>query len=144
MSVEHIKVDENLEPVKSGMNKNLDAKTVAETLSKDDNSKTLLLAGTGVALTLPAVADIEAGWNIRAQVSGNIATTNFTIVSQTNVIQGVAVVNGASVPAVNENTISFVVAPTAIGDYVDIVFDGTNFLVTGIAAAAGAITFTAP
>lgn len=140
----HLKVDSTLEPAVSPDNSFVAAKTAAETLTKDDNGKTLLLAGVGVALTLPAVADIEAGWNIRAQVNGALATTNFTIVAQTNVIQGFAIVNGASVAAVDENTISFVVAPADPGDYVDILFDGTSFLVTGAAVAAGAITFTAP
>ena len=123
---------------------NLDAKTAAVTLGKEDNGKVIDLAGTGVAITLPAVADIDSGWHIKALVTDTISTTDFTVVAQTNVIQGHAVVNGATVAAANENTIHFVAGTAVAGDYVDLIFDGINFFVSGSGGAAGAITFTAP
>ena len=128
----------------SPYNKTVEAVTAARSLSKDDNGKVLLLSGAGVQIDLPAVADIEAGWNVKAIVNGAVTTANFTVVSATNVIQGFAIVNGASVAAVNENTISFVQAPADPGDNIEIIFDGTNFLVFGAGVAAGSITFTAP
>ena len=47
-------------------------------------------------------------------------------------------------PAVcsNVNTISFVESAESLGDYVDIVSDGTNFYVSGSAVTAGSITLT--
>lgn len=138
----HIKTDAQGNKLDSPELLNIEAQDEVVTLSKDDIGKVLALSGAGVAITLPAVADIEAGWHVKAIVTGAITSSNFTIVAQTSVIQGSAIVNGAHVAAVDENTISFVIAPADPGDYVDILFDGTNFLVNGSAVAAGAITFT--
>lgn len=100
-----------------------------------------LNAAAGFALTLPAVA---AGLRVRFIVGAVFATTNFTIVtaSSANVIQGGAIVNSVYVPAVDEDTISFVASAETIGDYVELNCDGTNWLCEGVGALAGSITFT--
>lgn len=117
----------------------------ALSLTALDNGKVLSLdAAAGAAVSLPAVADIESGWSVKAQVGSAFATTDWTIVAATDVIQGHAIVAGAHVAAADENTISFVASAESIGDFVDIVFDGTNFIVFGSAVTSGAITFTAP
>jgi hypothetical protein len=115
--------------------------TAALTLTSADSGKTLILkAAAGVAITLPAVTVI--GFKIKVRTGLAFATTNFTIVSPTAVIQGGAIVNSTFVAAANENTISFVATAETLGDFVEIESDGTNYHVSGVAAAAGAITFT--
>jgi len=115
---------------------------VATTLTASDSAKVFTLsASTGKAITLPSVA--VDGFNARFIVGAVFATTNFTIVAPTSIIQGGAIVNSVFVPASNENTISFVASAETIGDYIDIVSDGTNFYVNGVGALAGSITFTA-
>lgn len=117
--------------------------TAAITLTTADSGKTLILkAAAGVAITLPAVTN--KGFEIEVITGLAFATTNFTVVAATNVIQGGAIVNSTFVPAANENTISFVASAETLGDFVKIKSDGTNFYVNGVATAAGAITFTAP
>jgi hypothetical protein len=117
--------------------------STARTLTASDSGKLFTLSGSaGVAITLPSVT--VAGFRARFTVGSAFATTNFTIVSSTNVIQGSADVNSTLVPASNENTISFVATAETIGDYVELYSDGTNFYAYGIGAGAGAITFTAP
>ena len=70
------------------------------------------------------------------------ATTNWTVVAATSVIQGGAIVDSTFVAASDENTISFVASAEAVGDYVDIVSDGTNWYDNGVGSGAGSITFT--
>jgi hypothetical protein len=116
--------------------------TAATTLTSSDSGSLIVLnASAGKVVTLPSVA--EKGFNIKVVVGAAFATTNFTVVAPTAKIQGGAIVNSVLVPAADENTISFVASAETIGDYVNIVSDGTNFYVDGVGAAAGAITFTA-
>ena len=126
-----------------------DSETVIQTitgaivLTQGDSGKDFTLsASEGAEIELPAVA--KKGFKARFTVGNAFATTNWTIVSATNVIQGSADVNSTLVPASNENTISFVATAETIGDFVEIHSDGTNFYAYGIGASAGAITFTAP
>lgn len=115
----------------------------AVTLTGEDSGKTLMLnAAAGVAITLPDVALV--GFKAKIMVGAAFATTDFTVVAATNVIQGGAIVNSVFVPAANENTVSFVATAETLGDYIEIESDGTNFYVNGVGAGAGAITFTAP
>ena len=139
------RIDENGNPKRADRVLFVETVAVATSLTADDTDKTLLLnAAAGAAIALPAVADIESGWNVKAKVAAAFATTNWTLVAATNVIQCHALVADAHVAASNENTISFVATADSIGDFVDILFDGTNFLVFGSAVTTGAITFTAP
>ncbi len=103
-----------------------------------------LSAAAGAAINLPAVADIDEGWKVKVYVGAAFATTNWTIVSATDVIQGHALVDGAHIAASDENTISFVASAENVGDFVEVFFDGTNFITFGSGVASGSITFTAP
>jgi len=114
--------------------------TAAKTLTISDSGKVFILkAAAGVAISLPAVA---SGLEYEFITGLLFATTNFTIVSTTNAIQGGALVAGSFVPAANENTISFVSTADTLGDKVSIKSDGTNWYVEGVSKTAGSITFT--
>lgn len=114
----------------------------ARTLTQFDSGKEFTLsASAGAQITLPSVA--KKGFKAKFIVGSAFATTNWTIVAPTSVIQGNADVNSSLVPASNENTISFVASAETIGDYIEVQSDGTNFYAYGIGASAGAITFTA-
>ena len=114
--------------------------TAAKTLRIEDSGKSFILkAAAGVAVTLPAVA---SGLEYEFTVGLAFATTDFTIVAASSVIQGGAIVNSVLVPAANENTISFVATAETLGDKVKIKSDGTNWYVEGVGTAAGSITFT--
>lgn len=142
--MKHTKIQNNgagIEITDKGARSNVQNVTAAVTLTAVDSGKVLILkAAAGVAITLPAVTEI--GFNVRIVTGLAFATTNFTVVAATAVIQGGAIVNSIFVPAANENRISFVATAETLGDYVDIVSDGTNFYASGAATAAGAITFT--
>lgn len=126
--------------------KDADAKiktiAAATTLTDSDSGKVILLsAAAGKVVTLPSVA--VKGFNVKVLLGAAFATTNFTIVAPTAKIQGGAIVNSVYVPAVDENTISFVATAETVGDYVELVSDGINYYVNGVGALAGSITFTA-
>ena len=116
--------------------------TGATTLSAEDSSKVLILkAAAGAQITLPAVAD-ATGQNYRFIVGQLFATTAWTIKAASNVIQGGVNVNSVNVPGADENTITFAHAADTVGDFVELRCDGTNWYVSGLGTASGAITLT--
>jgi hypothetical protein len=122
---------------------NVEAITGATTLTAEDSGKVLILkASAGAQITLPAVAT-SAGLRFKFIVGQLFATTDWTVKAATNVIEGSVLVNGAHVAGVDENTISFVASAESIGDFAELVCDGTNWYVNGSGVSAGAITLTA-
>jgi hypothetical protein len=145
MGSRHLKVDELGNPKETEFPKNVETVSAAKSLTADDNGKIFSLdAAAGAEVSLPAVAAIESGWAAKFYIGSDFATTDWTVVSATNVIQGHALVAGAHVAASDENTISFVASAESIGDFVEVYFDGTNFIAFGSGVTSGAITFTAP
>jgi hypothetical protein len=122
---------------------NVEAVTGATTLTAEDSGKVFILkAAEGAEITLPAVAT-SAGLRFKFIVGLAFATTNWKVKTDENVIEGSVLVNGAHVAGVNENTISFVASAESIGDFAELVCDGTNWYVNGSGVTAGAITLTA-
>jgi hypothetical protein len=116
---------------------------VATTLTAKDSGKVFILkASAGAQITLPAVAT-SAGLRFKFIVGQLFATTDWTVKALTNAIEGSVLVNGAHVAGVDENTISFVASAESIGDFAELVCDGTNWYVNGSGVTAGAITLTA-
>jgi len=114
----------------------------ATTLSAADSGKLFYLnAAAGAQITLPAVAT-SAGLNFSFTVQALFATTSWTILAASSVIQGGAIVNSVNVPSANRNTITFAAAADTIGDFVALNCDGVNWYVSGVGTTAGAITFT--
>ena len=116
---------------------------VATTLTAKDSGKVFILkAAAGAQITLPAVAT-SAGLRFKFIVGQLFATTDWTVKALSTAIEGSVLVNGAHVAGVDENTISFVASAEAIGDFAELVCDGTNWYVNGSGVAAGSITLTA-
>jgi hypothetical protein len=116
---------------------------VATTLTAKDSGKVFILkASAGAQITLPAVAT-SAGLRFKFIVGQLFATTDWTVKALSNAIEGSVLVNGAHVAGVDENTISFVASAESIGDFAELVCDGTNWYVNGSGVTAGAITLTA-
>ena len=122
---------------------NVEAVTGATTLTAEDSGKVFILkASAGAQITLPAVAT-SAGLRFKFIVGQLFATTDWTVKALSNAIEGSVLVNGAHVAGVDENTISFVASAESIGDFAELVCDGTNWYVNGSGVSAGAITLTA-
>lgn len=108
---------------------------------EDSGTFFTLNATAGKQVLLPATP--PKGFYARFTVGATFATSNWTIESNTDVIQGSADVNSTLVPASNENTISFVASAETVGDYIEVWSDGVNYYAYGIGQASGSITFTA-
>lgn len=124
-----------------GFLERVEALTADKTLTVEDSGKTFLLDAIGEVITLPA---LKSGLNYKFRVTAATTTTDWTIVSSTDVIEGYAAVAYATIPAANENTISFVATKAIAGDEVSLVCDGTSWHVSGHASVTVALTFTAP
>ena len=121
----------------------VEAVTGALTLTAEDSGKVFILkAAAGAQITLPAVAT-SSGFRFKFVVGLAFATTNWTVLAASNVIEGSVLVNGAHVAGVNENTISFVASAESVGDFAELVCDGTHWYVNGSGVTTGAITLTA-
>jgi len=115
----------------------------ATTLTAEDSGKTLVLsAATEFAVTLPAPAN---GLKFKFVIGAAPSGASYTVATSggSNVIEGLAVVNGATVAAVNEDTITFTDGAAAVGGWVDLVSNGTSWFVSGQAAAATGVAFSA-
>ena len=121
----------------------VDTVSAAVTLTAADSGKWYKLdAAAGVTVTLPSV---KSGLNFRFVVASAFATSNFVIDSaEGDNINGILVVNGASVAASEEDQINFVATAESVGDFVELWSDGSNWFVYGIGNSAGSITATDP
>ena len=115
----------------------------AQTLTAADSGKTFILsAAAGATIMLPA---LKAGVHFKFIIGSAFATTDWIIDSaEGDNIEGLLIVNGASVVASGEDQINFVNSAETVGDHVEFACDGTNWYVTGAGNSAGSITATDP
>jgi len=109
------------------------------TLTAADAGKVILLDAIGEAITLPSPAE---GLSFKFLCTVTTVTSNWTIVSSTDVIYGSAQVAGAVIAASAENTVNLVVAKFLPGDWVSVESDGTNWYVEGSVVTTVGLTFT--
>lgn len=100
-------------------------------LSQADSGKTFFCIVGAVSYTVPAIADISAGWNVKFIATG---VWTGTITLPAAIGYGETIAAGVTLPASAETTI----AGNAIlpGDYITLIFDGTSFFISGIGATA--------
>lgn len=120
--------------------------TATNALTAAESGKVIWLnSATEFVTTLPALSAVSAGTSFKFIVKAAPAAASYTVItgnSTENKIYGLAVVNGASVAAADEDTITFADGSAVVGDWVEVVSDGTNWYVSGQGAAAGGITLT--
>ena len=119
--------------------------TATTTLTANESMELIALnSATEFVTTLPAVAS-SAGVTFHIVVRAAPSGASYTVVTNggENKIYGMAEVNGAAVAAVAEDTITFTDGAAAIGDWIELTSDGTNWYVSGQGVAATAIAFSA-
>jgi hypothetical protein len=115
--------------------------TADKVLTAADSGKTFILgAEEGKAITLPA---LQSGLKYKFIVGLAFATSAWTVTAPVKKIQGVVIVNSTKVFGENEDIITFAHAAEKVGDWVEVICDGTNWYVNGVAEATGGITLTA-
>jgi len=120
---------------------NVEVVTAANVITAAESGTTYFLNhATGFASTLPAPA---AGLRYKFVVTTQPTSGNDTIVTDSgdNVIEGMADVDSTLVLAANEDTINLVASTCIVGDWVEVVSDGTSWFVSGASGATGGITF---
>ena len=132
--------------VVGGVEQNLGApetQLTAQTLVAADSGKTILLGDASPGdVTLPAVTN--TGFKVRVQCNFAITASAVVISAEGDNISGLLLVNGSVVLAEVEDQINFILNLAEIGDYIDILSDGTSWIVNGVGGAAGSITATDP
>lgn len=123
--------------------------TAAKTLDASDSGKTFYLnSATEFAVTLPAPADgLYFKFVVKAAPSG----ASYTVVSASgtdnihgNVVSAEdALGSGDSTSGTAADTITFVDSKAQIGDFVEVVSDGTLWYALAVATQQDAITYTA-
>ena len=120
--------------------------TAARVVTNADSGTTFICSGAaGKAITLPAVADVTAGWNCRFIVGQAFATTDWIITATAAIMVGgineLEVDTESDGPStVAGTTINIELGAETIGDYVDFVCDGTKFFIRGQSKLDGAFT----
>jgi len=96
------------------------------TLTAAQSGSVVFLKGTGATTTLPAVTNTGARFIFSVQAA--FATNNFTVASaEGDNINGSLFVNDAIVVCAVEDKIQFIADGEQIGDFVELVSDGTNW-----------------
>jgi hypothetical protein len=120
--------------------------TATDTLTSADAGKTIFLnSATEYVTTLPAPA---AGMKFRFVVKAAPSGAAYTVVtgSSANVIYGQVAsaedAAGSVATTAASDTITFVDGKAIIGDYVEVVSDGTNWYVSGMCNVQDGITTT--
>ena len=120
----------------------LEVVTATNTITAAESGTVFVLSSaTEFESTLPTAA---AGLRYRFIVGAAPSGASYTVVTpaSASIIQGVLVVNGASVAGVNEDIITFVDGLASVGDWVELISDGTSWFISGVGSAAGSITLT--
>lgn len=106
------------------------------TLTAAQSGTSFFTTTAGVDWTLPAVATCS-GCHFRFTISGNFATTSVTVVSAAgDDIEGSIIVAGAVVDCDAADVLTFVNDGENIGDFVELISNGINWIPT----ASGALT----
>jgi len=122
-----------------------------KTLDAQDNGKTfgLNLAG-GFTVTLPAVANVKAGWKVRFRVETN-PTTAYIITenaaADTNILIGSINTSTGQTAAASFNAsgatfVNFVASAAVLGDWVTVETNGTKWYAYGQCTVVTGITIT--
>lgn len=107
----------------------LTALTVTTTLAVTDSGETFLISGGSSVWTLPTTTGLTAGTNYMFRVGGDLTTTSTIVVSNgVNLIEGLLEVANAVVDCAAEDTITIGAGLENIGDYVELIWSGTYWL----------------
>jgi hypothetical protein len=111
------------------------------TLLAAHSGSVVAIGAAGDDFTLPAPA---AGLNYKFVVDTLYTTTPMTIVttSSANIISGPLMVASTVVVCGSEDAIQIVETAESLGDWIEVVSDGTNWFMSGSAAVTGAFTCT--
>ena len=114
--------------------------TASQTLVASDSGTTYFLnAAAGQAVSLPSPAD---GLRFRFIVATAPTSNTTTVVATAAVIEGSVTVAGLVIAGANETTITFTANAALVGDWCELISDGTSWFISGQATASTGIALT--
>jgi len=122
---------------------NVEIVTATNIITAAESGKTFFLNNaTGFVSTLPAIA---AGLRFKFVLTTVLSSGNHTVVTSdaSNIIEGNLMVASTVVPAVNEDSINFLVTDGDVGDWCEVICDGTSWFLSGSATTASGMSVTA-
>ena len=116
----------------------------AKTLTKDDSGKVFFInQASAYEITLPLMSTISSGWNVKF-ILGTVAANAVTIANNTAedlIVGGIAGHDGSAATAAETAVDEIVfISGAVLGDTCHVLFNGANFIVTGLAGDAAHIT----
>ena len=115
--------------ISGGLLQSASTTAAAQTLTAAQSGRTLIIQTTGAAYTLPAVTNSGAHYKF---IVGQAFSTNAVVTSaEGDNIEGGLTVNSLAVPCVGEDVITFVAASEELGDWVEVMSDGTSWHIVG-------------
>ena len=121
-------------------------------LASDSNTIFMSNQAAGYIVTLPSIADAQAGWNCKVIIATNVTSGNFVITELGSADTNVMIlqttendVSASGAPAGTSTgctTMTLASGADVIGDSFDILCDGTSWFVTARVNADAAVTAT--
>ena len=116
-----------------------------QVLPIDSNKTFVLNAANGAAITLPSVANMGEGWNCKFIVGTAFDTSDWVVTATAAVMKGG--INELEVDTESDGpsttggtTITFELGAETVGDFVELVCDGTNIFINGQTKLDGGIS----
>lgn len=110
----------------------------AYTITAAQNGTTFLLSGTGGTINLPSVTD-NSGLEYTFIINGAFST-DYVITAQTAVLNGTIMEAGVVQLVAADTTITIEDGVEVIGDYINVICDGTSWFVKGSTSTAASVT----
>ena len=109
----------------------VESATASFSLAVGDSGKVFVLKDAAVTVTLPTLSDIEAGYSVKL-ISGD--DSEHIVTGGASKIYGTIVDVGTTPERINAAT-TYTLAAGVIGDFIELISDGTNWYISGMTDA---------
>ena len=109
----------------------VESATASFSLEVGDSGKVFVLKDAAVTVTLPSLSDIEAGYSVKL-ISGD--DSEHVVTGGASKIYGTIVDVGTTPERINAAS-GYTLAAGVIGDFIELISDGTNWYISGMTDA---------
>jgi len=109
----------------------VESATASFSLAVGDSGKVFVLKDAAVTVTLPSLSDIEAGYSVKL-ISGD--DSEHVVTGGASKIYGTIVDVGTTPERINAAS-GYTLAAGVIGDFIELISDGTNWYISGMTDA---------
>ncbi len=109
----------------------VESATASFSLAVGDSGKVFILKDAAVTVTLPSLSDIEAGYSVKL-ISGD--DSEHIVTGGASKIYGTIVDVGTTPERINAAS-GYTLAAGVIGDFIELISDGTNWYISGMTDA---------